>query len=77
MYHFMYKNNKTYISVRQLSYIILAFKKHNLIIELSILCKWCLQIFDKTLLIEMAFYVLWVQISSFSSPILLSEFNPT
>ena len=28
MYHFMYKNNQTWISVRQLSDIILAFKKH-------------------------------------------------
>ena len=54
------KNNWTYISLRQLSDIILAFKKHNLIIELSILCKWYLHIFDKTLLNEMAFHLLLV-----------------
>ena len=36
MCHFMYENNLTYISVRHLSDYILAFKKHYLIIELSI-----------------------------------------
>ena len=41
MYHFMYKNNEKYISVRQLTDIILAFKKHYLIIEFSIFCKFC------------------------------------
>ena len=53
MYHFMYKYNKTDISVRQISGIIKAFKKHNVIIELSISVR-----FYKTILIEMSFYVL-------------------